>query len=804
MQDFNDGLRQLTHRPGFSIAVVLTLALGIGANTLVFSVVHSVLLTPLPFPDAERLVTVWQTQPGNSTRRVAPGNFLDWRAATSFEGLAAYDPRRRSLAGDEPERITVATVSSNFFSVLGVQATVGRTFGAPIPPGAVREVVLRDDLWRHRFGADLSLVGRTIQLDDETVVVAGVIPARLAFPEEAVAWTQAPHDVPEITVTAGADLRAVRDSRYFRVIGRLRTGVSRPQAQNEMDGIAKRLRDAYPDANADTGVNIVGLLESVTVGAATTLWVLLAVVGCLLAIACANVGTLLMAGTLGRVRELQVRAALGASRWRLMRQLLVESLVLAALGAATGTTAAWVCRPALVALLPEGTPRLDTIGIDAGVIAFTFAVALLTTLAFGSLPAMAAARYAGISGLRDGARSTSPRAGRLGSILMAAQLALAVVLVTGTGLMARTLSAIYQRDPGIDIERLLALDVTIPDARARGRAAAADAIQRMVDRIGTLPDVTGAGAIQALPLSARGPSANIRLADRVFPPNEAPDVSWRAVTPDYFQAAGITIVRGRRFTHADREGTPPVTIVNATLAGLLWPREDPLGKRIGTGIDGDGAPVTIVGIAADVPQDGIAAPARPEMYRPLAQHSRFSVDAMSIVIRTDGEPAHLSASVRQAIKDIHPQAPVSSIQPMSAVAARSVAREVIATRSLALFGGLALLLAAIGLHGVMARLVNARRQELGVRMALGAEPGAVRWLVVSHTLRLAGVGLPVGLVASLLASRQLAALRHGASGADPLVLGGASAVLLAVTLLASYAPARRASRIDPLIVMKAE
>ena len=567
MQDLKDALRQLTHRPGFSIAVALTLSLGIGANTLVFSIVHSVLLTPLPFPDSARLVTVWQTQPGNATRRVAPGNFLDWRAASSFEGLAAYDPRRRSLAGDDPERITVATVSSNFFPVLGVRATVGRTFGPSIAPGVMREVVLRDDLWNRRFGGDAAIVGRTIRLDDETLVVVGVIPVRLAFPEDAMAWTQAPHDIPEITLTAGADLRNVRDARYFRVIGRLRGGVSQAEAQREMDGIAKRLRDAYPDANADTGVNIVGLLDSVTVGSATTLWILLAVVGCLLAIACANVGTLLMAGTLGRVRELQVRAALGASRWRLTRQLFVESLVLATIGASVGIAAAWVCRPALVALLPEGTPRLDTIGIDTGVIAFTVGVAMLTTLAFGSVPALVAARYAGISRLRDGGRSgPSRRTGHLGSVLMAAQLALAVVLVAGTGVMARTLSTIYQRDPGIDIERLLALDVTIPDARSRGRASAADIVRRMVERIATLPGVTGAGAIQALPLMSRGPSANIRLADRVFPPNEAPDIAWRAVTPDYFQAAGMTIVRGRSFTPRDREGAPPVTIINATLA----------------------------------------------------------------------------------------------------------------------------------------------------------------------------------------------------------------------------------------------
>ena len=804
MHDFRDAYRQLSHRPAFAVTVVLTLALGIGANALVFSVVHSVLLEPLPFPDSTQLVTLWQTQPGNNTRAVAPGNFLDWRGASSFEALAAYHGRRRILPGGEPERLTVATVSSNFFTVLRVQPLVGRTFEAPIASGGIREVVLREDLWRHRFGADPAIVGRSIRLDDETLVVAGVISTGLGFPEDASAWTQARHDVPELTVMP-ADIRALRDARYFRVVGRLRTGFALSRAQSEMDAIAARLREAYPEANADTGVNVVGLQTQLTAASAPTLWILFGVVACVLAIACANVATLFMAGAVGRARELQIRAALGASRLRIVRQLAAESVLLAGIGGTVGIGLAWMFRPALIAALPATTPRTASIAIDGTVIAFALVIGVVTTLAAGVAPGAIAAGSGALSGLRDGGRiGPSRRAAWLSSAFMAAQLALAVILVTGTGLMLRTLWTLYQRDPGIDVERLLALDVVIPDSRSRGRAATTADLQRMTERIAALPGVTGSAAIQSLPLASRGPSANIRVDGRPFPPNEAPDIAWRTVTPGYFAAAGIPILRGRGFTNADREGAPPVAVINATLARLLWPGVDPIGRRIGTGLDGDGAPVLIVGVAGDVPQEGIAAPVLPEMYRPLAQPSRFSADAMSIVVRTDGDPADVAAAAREAIREVHPHAPVSAIRPMSSIAALGVARELTAARALALFGALALLLAAVGLYGMMARLVNDRRRELGIRIALGAEPREVGWLVIGRTLRLAGVGILCGIVASMVLSRQLGALLHGVSAADPLVLAGTSAILLVVALLASYTPARRASRVDPLEIMRSE
>lgn len=804
MQDVVVAWRHLRSRPGFASAVVLTLALGIGANALVFSAVRAVLLAPLPFPSPEQLVNVWQTQPGNDTLSAAPANFLDWRSARSFEGLAAYNPRRRSLTSVEPERINAATVSANFFRVLGVAPAAGRDFGRTIGDGEVREVLLRDDFWRTRFAADASLFGRTIRLDDELFTVVGTIPAALAFPEDVVVWMQARHDVPELGVPV--DIRRVRDSRYFRVIGRLAAGVTIESAQAEMDVIAERLRAAHPDTNTASGVNVVDLKAQLTGSSAQILWLLLGTAACVLAIACANVATLLLAAAVRRGRELAVRAALGATRARLARQLAVESVLLASAGAAAGLAIAWSARPALVALLPAAIPRLGTVSFDASVLVFTLAVAASTAILFGVTPALMASRQASTAGLRSGGSRTgaSRSSVRMSSALVVAQLGIALTLVTGTGLIVRMLWTVYQRDTGMDLERVLAVDVTLPDARSRGRAAAVLDIERMVEGLAVLPGASSVGAIQALPLATRGPAANLRVDGRTFGRNEAPDVSWRAVTPGYFRTVGARLLRGRLFTAADREGGVPVAIVNATLARRVWPDADPLGQRIGTGLDGDGAPVVIVGVIADIPQDSLRAAVRPEMYRPLSQPARFPVDSMSIVIRSDGDPAALGRAARGVIRDVHPQAPVGAMRTMAAVAAAGLATERSAMAGLAVFGGLAILLAAIGLYGVLARLVGDRSRELGIRLALGARPQDVRRIVLRRTLTLAATGSAAGAAASLLLARQLGSAIVGAGEVDPLVFGAAVLVLGATAFAASYLPARRASRIDPLSAIRSE
>ena len=805
MHDIRDAFRQLTRRRGLALTVILTLAMGIGANALVFSVLRAVVFKPLPFGQPERLVAVWQTQSSDALRSVAPANFLDWRASSSFDGLAAYDVKRKSLAGDIPERITIATVSANFFSVLGLTPSVGRAFIETAGEGTVREVVLREDLWRRRFNSDASVIGRTIRLDDETLVVAGVLPVSVAFPEEATAWTQARYDVPEVGGLIAPDIRRMRDARYFRVVGRLNPGITTAIAQAEMDGIAERLREMYPRENRETGIRLIPLQEQLIARSRPMLWTLTAVAGCVLLIAAANVATLLLTAAIGRRRELAIRSALGASGLRLLRQLSTEAMLLSVAGTGVGLALAAGGRPLLLALLPASTPRLGSVAIDAGVVGFAALLCVTTAVVFGCVPAYVASRTRDFSTLRDGGRSgASPRGNRVAATLVTAQLAIAVVLVTGTGLMLRTLLSLYQRDIGIDVERLLALDVTVPDARSRGRVAAALDFERIADGLTHVPGVSAAGAIQALPLSSRGPSAAIRVDGRAFGPNEAPDINWRTVTPGYFRAAGIELVRGRAFDDTDRAGSQPVAIINATLARTLWANTDPIGTRIGTGLDGDGAPVVIVGIVQDSAQESITAGVQPEMYRPLAQPSRFAADAMSFIARTEGEPARLAAAAREVVRRVHPQAPVSSIRPMRVVASEGVATEITVARALALFGGLALILAAVGLHGVVARMVGDRTRELGIRIALGARPGDLQKDVVGRTLRLTAAGLIAGSAMSVAAGRQLGALLHGVSSADPLVLLLATMVLLLAAAVATFGPTRRALRTDPLLVMKAE
>lgn len=800
VHDFKQAIHHLAARPGFTASVLVTLALGLGLNALAFGVVETV-LRPLPYPAPGQLVAIWETQPGVPARNVAPANFLDWRGAASFDGMAAYNRRRRSLAGDDPQRITIATVSSNFFDVLGVAPMRGRGFVAAVSPGEPREILLREDLWRRHYGAEPAISGRTVQFDEETFVIAGVIPNALAFPEDVVAWTQAPHDVPELGASAPTELRRMRDAWYFSVVGRLRPGVTLERAQRELDGIAARLREQHPATNRTAGVALVGLHAQVTGSSAPLVWGLFAVSACVLLIACGNVATLLLARGLGRSRDLAIRSALGASRARLVRELSLESLVLALGGAALGIVAAWLSGPAMVAMLPDGVPRASSVSIDGRTVLFSLCAALATALACGAAPALIASR-AGFVSLRDGRSGPSRSSARFAAALVVTQLAVTVVLLSGTGLLLRSVWDLYQRDVNIDIDRLLAIDVTIPDARSRGRAAAALDVARMTERLAALPGVEAAAAVQTLPLAGRGPSANIRVDGRTFAQGEAPDVIWKVVTPSYFRAVALQVLRGRGFTDADRDGTQPVAMVNATLASLLWPGGDPIGARIGTGLDGEGAPVVIVGVVDDAPQTGLGGDVLPEMYRPLAQPARFGVESMAFVVRTAGEPAPLAAAARQAIRDIHPRAPVAAVRPLSAVVAAGVDRELTAARALALFAAIALALAAVGLYGVMARLVGDRTHELGVRIALGAAPASVRWLVLRRTLMVTTAGLVVGIVASLAAARQLGALLHGVSPSDPLVLAVSSAVLLATTLAAGYLPARRASRIDPLTVLR--
>ncbi len=584
------------------------------------------------------------------------------------------------------------------------------------------------------------------------------------------------------------------------------SGIVTFKAAEELRAIDRRAFPPGPSARQSGWTFGLRDLKSRAVGDVTsTLVFVLAAVASVLLIACVNAVNLLLARAMRRRGELAIRAALGATRIRLVRQLTMESVMLALSGGALGLALARAARPALIALLPSGTPRTASIAVDPAVAWFALGLSVLTAVLFGMAPALIAAPRRLSADLKSGVRAAGSRSGaRWSSALVIAQLATVLVLVAGAGLMLRTLWMLQQRETGIDVARLLALDVTLPDARARGRSAAVGDIERMIGRLEALPGVESAAAVQTLPLAGRGPSANIRVEGRAFPAGEAPDVVWKPITPDYFRTVGTRIVRGRAFTDADRDGAAPVAIVNARLAELLWPDGDPIGARIGTGLDGNGAPLTVVGVVSDAQQEGIGADVLPEMYRPLAQPARFGVDAMSLVLRTAGDPTALAAAARQAVRDVHPLAPIPAVRPLQAIVDAGLASESTALRALGAFGGLALVLAAVGLYGVMARLVGDRARDLGIRMALGAEPRAVRWLVLRRSLSLCAVALAMGVLLSMAVSRQLGALLHGAAPVDPLVLSGASLVLVLAALAASYLPARRASRIDPLLVLKQE
>ncbi|HEY3121574.1 MAG TPA: ABC transporter permease [Vicinamibacteria bacterium] len=803
-RDLRFAVRGLARSPAFAAAVAVTLAMGIGANTAIFSLLEALLLRPLPYRQPDRLAMVWQTEPGNATRDVAPANFLDWRAQSrSFEGLAAFDWGARNLTGgSEPVRIQVATVSVNFFEVLGVVPAVGRSFAAE----AGREAVVSDGLWRRLLGGQPDVLGRRLLLDREAYEVVGVMPPGFAFPQDVEVWLRAPHDVPELKLPASVDIRRLRDARYFRVIGRLAEGIHLPQVQAEMDAIAHRLEKSYPDANAHAGINVMPLKEQLVGRTRPTLLLLQGVAGLVLLIACANVANLLLARAARRRKEMAIRSALGASRRRLIAQLLTESALLAVGGGALGLLIAVWMGPALAAVLPAPlTPAITTGGLSAPVLGFTLSLSLLVALVFGLAPAWEVSRPAAVEALRQGRTSdASPTTGRLRGALVAGEVALALVVATGAALLLKSLWLIVQTNPGFDAERVLSLRLSVASASGAPAAAVRQVYAEVVERLAGVPGVEEAAIAQTLPLAGRGASANLRVEGRSYPAGQAPNVCWKVVTPGYFHTLRIPLRQGRVFTASDGGRAPPVAVVNESLARLLALEGDVIGRRIGTGLDGDGAGVTVVGIVGDTPQESVTLKTQPEMYRPLAQPSRWSGEVVSLVVRTGGDAVAAVPAVRAAVRSVTREATMSDIRPLRDVVARSVGRQRSTASLLALFAALALVLCAVGVYGLLAYLVGERTREFGVRLALGARPADVLGLVLRRGLGLVAVGTAVGLAAALALGRVVSGLLYEISARDPATLAAACAVMAAVGLLASYLPARRATRVDPMAALRCE
>jgi putative ABC transport system permease protein len=805
MNDIRFAVRSLRRSPTLTIAVVLTLALCIGATTAVFSVVYAVLFRPLPFANPTELVLfreVWKGMPGS----MSVGNWADAkREDRLFAHLVPMSGASVNLAGsDVPENVTGARVGWDFFRLLGVAPAIGRGF---LPdedrPGSDGVVVLSDGLWRRRFGADRGIIGREIRIDGVPRQVIGVMPASLdyALYDEEL-WLPAAFTPEQL---------AQHDEHYLTVLGRLKPGVSLSQVQPELDRIARDLQERYPQENSQRGLGVANLHEELIRDYRTRLFVLLGAVAFVLLIACANIANLLLARATARARETAIRAAVGAGRRHIVRHALTESLVLAAGGGALGVLAAYWGVAALVALGPADIPRLGLARVDGPVLAFVLLLTLGAGLVFGLAPAARMAAQLPQDALKEGGRTgQAGRRDRLRSALVVGEIALALVLLTGAGLLIRSAIALNDVDPGFDQRGVLVGRVSLPASGYASPEASEQAFERIAERLGQAPGVTAAGLVSAAPFEGGGDNGLVPEG-RPLNIESAVQSDMRLVTPGYFQTMGLRLRMGRVFTPQDRAGAPLVMVINQTLARRAWPGQDPIGKRVACCEPGpDGGPnwKTVVGVVADVHARGLARAAPPEFYLPMAQAPnaawRWIDRTMTLALRTAGEPMTAAPAMRDAVWSLDRSLPVYSIATMGERRTESLASSRFSTMLLTAFGGIALLLAAIGVYGVISYGVTQRAQEIGIRVALGAGRARVLRLVVGHAAALTGVGLLLGLAGAMLLSRLMGGLLFQVSPTDPPTLGAGVLVLSGVALLAALLPAERAARLDPSVTLRAE
>ena len=796
IQDLRYGFRTLLKAPGFTAIAVATLALGIGANTAIFSVVHAVLLRRLPYPDPGRLVVLREEQVRIGKMGVAWPTFLDWKAQSrTLSSLAGYRANEMTISDTrEPQVLRVGEVSAALFPLLGAKAALGRLFvESDDRPEAPPTVVLSDELWRSRFGSDADIVGKTVRLDAVPHTVIGVLPRGFSFFPRRV-------ELYRPVGLYGAERTWLNRGNHtgLRVLARLAPGATLGGARSEIAGIMRQLERQYPDTNAGQFATMAPLAEEMFHDYQPALWTLLAAVGVVLLIACVNVAHLQLARSAGRQRELAIRAALGAGRGRIVRQLVTESVLISGIGGSLGLlVAAWAIGP-LVRLAPTAIPRLAETRIDPGVLAFTLAVSLATGILFGMTPAISASRPDPQAALGEGSRgSTAGRSRqRFRTLLFVSEVALAFVLVIGSGLLIRSLARLRAVSPGFQAEHVLALDVAIPDARYPTDEARALFYRKSVEALRPLPGVESASAVYCPPLTGKCWGSIYLLSDRPAPPQaELPSAHWNVIEPGYFSTLAIPLRRGRAFTDADRADSAKVVIVNETFARKWWPNGDALGKSVKQGWPKDPTPFReIVGVVGDVRQDGLDTPALPEVFIPWTQNPMSS---MTLLLRVNGSPRSVEKAAMAAVRSIDPDQSVSNVTPLTGYLSDSVADRRFTTLLLGFFAALALLLASVGIYGVVAYGVAERRREIGIRTALGARPADVLALVVKGALRLAAVGILVGGVAALGLSRFLSSLLFGIAPSDPATFGGVAVLLSAVVLAACVIPARSALRVDP-------
>lgn len=800
-QDLRFGARMLLKRPGFTLIAIITLALGIGANAAIFSVVNAVLLRPLPFKEPERLVLLRETKvPQFPEFAVSPANFLDWQKQnTTFERLVAMRPAALNLTGTgDPERLRGLSVTEGMVAMLGIQPQLGRGF---LPeehqPGKSNVVLLSHDLWQRRFGGDPQIVNQTLVLDGQSFTVTGVMPATFHFWErDTELWTPISFTPQQAQNRGGHNLSLV--------VGQLKPGVTFEQARAEMVTIAGRLAAQYPDVIAGWNVMLMPLLDFTVRRIKPALLVLLAAVAFVLLIACANVANLLLARAAGRQKELAIRTAMGAGRGRVVRQLLTESMMLSLAGGAAGLLlATWGTR-LLLALAPPGLPRLSDVSLDGRVLAFTALVTLLTGAIFGLIPAWQATKTNLNETLKDAGRG-STEGGRqfVRNGLVVLEVAAALVLLVGAGLMIKSFWRLQQVDPGFNPDKAMIATVSLPKRKYPEEQQQVAFFQQLLEKVRTLPGVQTAGATSMVPLGNDDFVVSFEIDGRPpLPSGTGQSTNYFSVSADYFTAMGIPLRRGRLFTERDTKDAPHVALINETMAQRIFPNEDPLGKRI-TFDDRNKNPdwYEIVGIVGDVKHYGLAQQTTLQTYEPYTQQT-FS--NMTLVARTTGDPLALSAAMRNAVASLDKEQPVSSLKTLDQLVSTSIEQQQFSMLLLGVFAAVALLLAAVGIYGVLSYAVTQRTHEIGIRMALGAGQQDVLRLVVGHGMRLTLLGVVAGVVAAFGLTRLMSTLLFDVSTTDPLTFAAIALLLLFVALLACWIPARRATQVDPLVALRGE
>jgi putative ABC transport system permease protein len=802
-QDFRYAVRMLLKNPAFTAVAITALALGIGANSAIFSVVNSVLLEPLPYKNPDELVMVWEdaTKQGYPRDTPAAANYVDWRDQNqTFVGMAVVDDDSFNLTGvGDPEKIEGRRVSANLFSLLGVEPQLGRAFTPDEDqPGANGVVLISHLLWQRRFNGDPNIIGKSLKLNDASRTVVGVMPASFQFPtREDELW---------VPIAFSSEEAANRNRHYLEVLGRLKPGISVQQAQADMTAVATRLQQQYPDSNTDLGAEVTPLREQLVGDIKPALMILLGAVGLVLLIACANVANLLLARAAVRQKEIAVRVALGASRMRLVRQFLTESVLLSVLAGILGLLLSVAGLYLLKSFIPPDISQTSVVSIDVRVLGFTLLVSVLTGLIFGLAPALQAANFNLNETLKEGGRDPSAggRTNHVRSLLVIAEVAISLVLLIGAGLLINSFLRLRNTDPGFSSDDLLTMKVVLPEPKYSERPQRNAFYTAVLNKIESIPGVKSAALTTNLPLYRQGNSISITFQDRPAPPpGQEVIITTRIVSPSYFETMGIQLLKGRQFTAQDNENSQRAVIVSEGMARRYWPDQDVLGKRISPGTPQRPEDwFQVVGVVNDVHQFQLDIQPKPQMYLTYRQAGFF--DLRDLVVKTEVEPTSLAATVRRSVWEIDKEQPVSNISTMEGIIAESLARQRFSMLLLGIFAAVAMILAAVGIYGVMSYSVAQRRNEIGIRMALGAQKMDVLKLTVGSGLKLVVIGLVLGLIGAVLLTRLMSTLLFGISATDPLTFVLISAILVAVALLASYIPARRATKVDPLVALRYE